>query len=184
MRHLKGLGRSGTGILLICLALASFGCKPDTKAEAPEIRPVRTVTAARGEAAETVVLTGHIQADDEPAFGFRIGGRVIERPVNIGDRVKTGQVLAKLDPESELSALRSAESALAAAQGQLNYARSAFRTPASVAGQRPHAPSPVRSGTEGAAKRTGAGRRRRSPAGDRAGPRQLDDPYGGCARER
>ena len=51
-----------------------------------------------------MVSTGHIQADDEPAFGFRIGGRVIERPVNIGDRVKAGQVLAKLDPESELSA--------------------------------------------------------------------------------
>jgi RND family efflux transporter MFP subunit len=101
-------------------------CKPDTRVEAPEIRPVRTVTAAKGEAGETVVLTGHIQADDEPSFAFRIGGRVIERPVNIGDRVKAGQVLAKLDPETELSALRSAESALTAAQGQLNYARGDF----------------------------------------------------------
>ncbi len=126
MRNLKVLGPPWTGLLLTGLALAFSGCKPDTKAEAPEIRPVRTVTAAMGEAGETVVLTGHIQADDEPAFGFRIGGRVIERPVNIGDRVKAGQVLAKLDPETELSALRSAESALAAAQGQLNYARSAF----------------------------------------------------------
>ncbi|MGC2198631.1 MAG: efflux RND transporter periplasmic adaptor subunit [Stellaceae bacterium] len=84
------------------------------------------MTAARGEAAETVVLTGHIQADDEPSFAFRIGGRMIERPVNVGDRVKAGQVLAKLDPETELSALRSAESALTAAQGQLNYARADF----------------------------------------------------------
>ena len=47
---------------------------------------------------------------------------MIERPVNVGDRVKAGQVLAKLDPETELSALRSAESALIAAQGQLTYA--------------------------------------------------------------
>ena len=101
-------------------------CKPDTKVEAPEIRPVRTVTAARGEAAETVVLTGHIRADDEPSFAFRLGGRVIERPVNVGARVDAGQVLANLDPENELSVLRSAEAALTAAQGQLNYARGDF----------------------------------------------------------
>jgi RND family efflux transporter MFP subunit len=100
-------------------------CKPDSKAEA-EIRPVRTVTAAKGEAGETVVLTGHVQAEDEPAFAFRIAGRMIERPVNVGDRVEAGQVLARLDPENELNALRSAESALAAARGQLTYARGDF----------------------------------------------------------
>ena len=115
-----------TCFVLICLALLLASCKPDTKVEAPEIRPVRTVTAARGEVAETVVLTGHIRADDEPSFAFRLGGRVIERPVNVGARVEAGQVLAKLDPENELSALRSAEAALTAAQGQLNYARADF----------------------------------------------------------
>src|SRR5208282_5347696 len=75
---------------------------------------------------ETVVLTGHVQAEDEPAFAFRIAGRMIERPVNVGDRVEAGQVLAKLDPENELNELRSAESTLAAAQGQLTYARGDF----------------------------------------------------------
>ena len=44
----------------------------------------------------------------------------------VGDRVEAGQVLAKLDPESELNALRSAEAALSAAQGQLTYARGDF----------------------------------------------------------
>jgi membrane fusion protein, multidrug efflux system len=113
-------------LVLTCFAFVLASCKPDTKAEAPETRPVRTVTATRGEAGETVVLTGHIQADDEPAFAFRLGGRVIERPVNVGVRVEAGQVLAKLDPENELSALRSAEAALVAAQGQLTYAHGDF----------------------------------------------------------
>lgn len=112
--------------ILPAVALALASCKPDTKAQAPEVRPVRTVTASRGEASETVVLTGHVQAEDEPALAFRIAGRLIERPVNIGDQVKAGQVLAKLDPENELNELRSAESALAAAQGQLTYARGTF----------------------------------------------------------
>jgi RND family efflux transporter MFP subunit len=115
-----------TCLLPICLTLALVACKSESKVAAPEIRPVRTVIAARGEAAETVALTGHIRADDEPAFAFRLGGRVIERRVKAGDRVQPGQVLAKLDPENELSALRSAESALNAAQGQLGYAQGDF----------------------------------------------------------
>jgi len=113
-------------LVLLAVATVLASCKPDTKVEAPEIRPVRTVTAAKGKAGETVVLTGHIQAEDEPAFAFRIAGRMIERPVNVGDRVEAGQVLAKLDPENELNELRSAESTLAAAQGQLTYARGDF----------------------------------------------------------
>jgi membrane fusion protein, multidrug efflux system len=113
-------------LVLACFAVVLVSCKPDAKVEAPEIRPVRTVTAAKGEAAETVVLTGHVRAEDEPALAFRIGGRMIERPVNVGDRVEAGQVLAKLDPENELNALRSAEAALVAAQGQLTYARGDF----------------------------------------------------------
>jgi len=116
----------GIWSLLFAVGLVLASCKPDTKVEAPEIRPVRTVTAAKGEVGETVVLTGHVQAEDEPAFAFRIAGRMIERPVNVGDRVKAGQVLAKLDPENELNALRSAEAALVAAQGQLTYARGDF----------------------------------------------------------
>jgi membrane fusion protein, multidrug efflux system len=113
-------------LVLAALGAMATSCKPDAKVEAPEIRPVRTLIAARGEVSETAVLTGHVQAEDEPALAFRIGGRMIERPVNVGDQVVPGQVLAKLDPESELSALRSAESALAAAQGQLTYARGDF----------------------------------------------------------
>ena len=123
---MKAHGSVRTSFFLICFGVLLASCKPDTKVEAPEIRPVRTVTAARGEAAETMVLTGHIRADDEPSFAFRLSGRIIERPVNVGARVEAGHVLAQLDPETELSVLRSAEAALTAAQGQLNYARADF----------------------------------------------------------
>ena len=53
-------------------ALAS--CKPDTKVEAPELRPVRTVTAARSEAAETVVLTGHVGLKTSQPLPFASAG--------------------------------------------------------------------------------------------------------------
>jgi RND family efflux transporter MFP subunit len=75
---------------------------------------------------EPVLLTGHIQAEDEVSLAFRISGRMIERPVNIGDRVEPAQVVAKLDPQNEVNALRSTKAGLAAAEAQLTQARAAF----------------------------------------------------------
>ncbi len=115
-----------TGLVVLVCAAGLTACKPDTKAEAPIVRPVRTVTVAKSEAAEPVVMTGHLHAQNEVALAFRIGGRMIERAVNVGDQIATGQVIAKLDPENELNAQRSARASLIAAQGQLNYARNHY----------------------------------------------------------
>jgi membrane fusion protein, multidrug efflux system len=96
------------------------------KTKAPEARPVRTVTVEKSDVGESVVLTGQINAENEAALAFRIGGRIIERLAGVGDRVEPDQVLAKLDPQNELNALRSAQAALSAAQGQLVEASNTF----------------------------------------------------------
>ena len=70
---------AGAFALAPALALLLAGCKEETEAKAPEPRPVRTITVAHGETGETVALTGHIQAENEAALAFRIGGRMIER---------------------------------------------------------------------------------------------------------
>ena len=67
-----------------------------------------------------------MRAQDEVSLAFRIDGRMLERPVNIGDQVKPGQVVARLDPQNEQNALRSAQANLSAAQAQLTQARSTF----------------------------------------------------------
>jgi membrane fusion protein, multidrug efflux system len=59
-------------------------------------------------------------------LSFRIGGRIIERFVGTGDVVKADQVLARLDPQNEQNALRSARARLTAAQGRLREARNVF----------------------------------------------------------
>ena len=112
--------------LLAALAVGLAACGPKKEAAVPEPRPVRTVTAKPRDTDETVVLTGHIQAEDEASMAFRIGGRMTDRFVNVGDRVKPGQELARLDPQNEVNALRSAQASLTAAQAQLTQARSAF----------------------------------------------------------
>ncbi len=122
----KGRGRWWVALLLAGTAALPSGCQRQEKVVAPEVRPVRTIVAEKGNAGETLTLTGHIEAENEATLGFRIGGRVIERNVNVGDRVEPGQVLAKLDPTTELSSLQSAEAGLAAARASLTQARNNF----------------------------------------------------------
>lgn len=118
-------GRRPVIALAVLPALALLGCERKTAKAVPP-RPVRVVTAATGGTGETVVLTGQISAENEASLSFRIGGRIIERFVNVGDRVEPDQVLAKLDPQNELNALRSAQAAVSAAEGRLVETSNAY----------------------------------------------------------
>jgi RND family efflux transporter MFP subunit len=107
------------------------GCQREIEAKPPEVRPVRTVTVAKRDVGETVSYTGRIEAEMETRLSFRIGGRVIERSINVGARVEPGQVVARLEPHNELNALRSAQAAVTAAKAQFteaqnNYERQRF----------------------------------------------------------
>jgi membrane fusion protein, multidrug efflux system len=122
-------GTPGTAprLLLAGLALALLSaCQPEADTAPPQVRPVRTVTVVKREVGETVSYTGRIQAENETRLSFRISGRMVERSVNVGDHVEPGQVVAKLEPQDELNALRTAQASVAAAQGQLNQAQSNF----------------------------------------------------------
>jgi RND family efflux transporter MFP subunit len=120
----RGSRRAAAFLLVLAPVLAA--CQREAETETVEVRPVRTVVAVRENAGETVVLTGQIQPRNEASMAFRIGGRMIGRPVNVGDRVEAGQVLATLDPVNEQNALRSAQAALTAAEGQLVQSRNAY----------------------------------------------------------
>ena len=107
--------------------VASLGaCGEDAKTEAPQARPVRTVTVEKREAGVPITLTGRIEAEDEVALAFRIAGRLLENDRKLGERVEPGQLVARLESQNERNALRTAQANLAAAQGQLTQARNHF----------------------------------------------------------
>jgi membrane fusion protein, multidrug efflux system len=108
------------------LALLAAGCNQEAKTEPPLPRPVRTVTVEKGVVGDAVQLTGDIRAENEVNLAFRIGGRIIERKGEVGDKVEPDQVLAKLDPQDELNTLRSAQAALTAAHAQQVEAQNTF----------------------------------------------------------
>lgn len=125
MREVPG----GVPLPCLLLALAAVSaCDQPAPPPAPEPRPVRVATvAARGDVT-TVSLTGTVQAQTEVDLAFRIDGRMVERLVNVGDRVEAGQVIARLDRTTEENGLRAARAALRAAQAQVveaqaNYGR-------------------------------------------------------------
>src|ERR1700730_11284380 len=84
-------------------------CGREAETAPPEMRPVRTVTVVKRDTGETVAFTGRIEAENETRLAFRIGGCMIERSANVGDRVEPDQVVARLDPQDELNALRAAQ---------------------------------------------------------------------------
>lgn len=115
-----------TGLVLAGFSLALSACgAPKDEAEAKP-RPVRIITVAESEVGETLQLAGVIESQVQVDFSFRIGGRMIERLVDVGDTVEAGQVVAKLDPSDEQNGLRAAEAALAAVKGQREEARIDF----------------------------------------------------------
>lgn len=94
------------------------GCKADT---APP------TTASRPQAVETVVVTlepdarawsyvGTVKARYQSDLGFRVGGKIIARSVEVGSPATTGDVIARLDPTDFELTLSAQEAELKAAQ--------------------------------------------------------------------
>ena len=134
MRSADGGGRyratcamGSLGLPLVITAFLLAACQRETKERPPEVRPVRTVTVVKRDIGETVTYTGRIEAENETRLSFRIGGRMVERAANVGDRVEPGQVVAKLEPHNETNALRSAQAAVSAAQAQFNEAENNYK---------------------------------------------------------
>ncbi|MEA2633546.1 MAG: rane fusion protein multidrug efflux system [Chloroflexota bacterium] len=112
-------------IVLLLVAAAVSACdKPAPPAS--QARPVRTVTVEQRAEGEIVSLTGQVRAKDQAGLAFRLDGRMIERLVNVGDVVAAGQVVARLDPQIQQSALRSVQANLSSVEAQLNEARISF----------------------------------------------------------
>ena len=119
----RAAGLSKVALFALLIPILLPACSQETETSAPEARPVRTVTAERREAGVPITMTGRIEAEDEVALSFRIAGRILESGLKVGDPVKPGQLVARLESQNERNALRSAQAGLAAAQGQLTQAR-------------------------------------------------------------
>lgn len=100
-------------VLLAALLLAACS----RQAPAPEpVRAVRTLTVEAGSAGGVHEYAAEIRARTETRLGFRVGGKLLAREAEPGQRVKAGQRLAQLDPADLRLAQSAARAATEAAQ--------------------------------------------------------------------
>ncbi|CAN7590126.1 efflux RND transporter periplasmic adaptor subunit [Rhizobium sp. LjRoot98] len=102
--------------------LALSGCSEE-KAETRQIvRPVKVVEIAAIDTSRTLSYSGTVRARTEMNLGFRVNGKITERLVDIGQRVKSGDLLARIDPSDYELALTSAKASLDATERQVETA--------------------------------------------------------------
>jgi HlyD family secretion protein len=104
-------------ILAIIVALALVGCQ----AQAPAAKPTapQTTTIQRGNLTATIAAAGTVAARSQVVLTFQASGGVKEIDVKVGDKVKTGQVLAKLDTTDLEASVTRAQVALDSSTVQL-----------------------------------------------------------------
>ncbi|VTS04772.1 efflux RND transporter periplasmic adaptor subunit [Tuwongella immobilis] len=107
--------------LMTGIALLTVGCKPKPT-QAESVQPVVVTQAERQPLTAPQSYTGVIRARYETDLGFRVGGKVTSRRVEIGQLVAPGQILATLDPEDYELAVRVAEADVAAAEAEAKVA--------------------------------------------------------------
>jgi len=117
--------------LVIALAASGGSATAEPLGGAPRVR-VAITTAESKVFTPRVSLTGGIVPKFSSNIAFRIGGKIVERRVEIGDHVTADQVLARLDTRDQQSNLDTARASLASARALLTQATIDFGRQASL----------------------------------------------------
>ncbi|MEM7763953.1 MAG: efflux RND transporter periplasmic adaptor subunit [Pseudomonadota bacterium] len=106
---MRALLLSATGLLLL-------GCsKPEVADEEPLLRPVRATLVTDNPGQRQRALTGIARSAQASRISFRVGGTVVALPVQVGDRVADGELIARLNSSNFDLAVQQSEASLAQA---------------------------------------------------------------------
>src|SRR5438105_9829695 len=81
----------------LTVVLMASGCSKaaakDPRLRSPTVEVFKAAAGGSNSITFTVIVEARVQSD----LGFRVGGKILERSVNVGQRVQKGQVLMRLD---------------------------------------------------------------------------------------
>ena len=111
------------------LALGVSALIACSKTEAPKepLRAVKVITVAGSNLNVEGVYSAEIRARVESRLGFQVGGKLLQRSVEPGQRVAAGQLLAQIDARDYQLAAQSAQAQLSAAQSQRDLAAAEYK---------------------------------------------------------
>ncbi len=107
---------------LLALLLCSCTQKEEEKAEVIAGRPIKLLTIGSNLSGQTRKLPGTVRATERVDLAFQVSGPLIELPVREGQRVKRGDLVARINPQDFETSLRNAKGTLARAKAAVDYA--------------------------------------------------------------
>ena len=115
-----------TLIVLASTTALLAACSKPAPPEEP-IRAVKVMTVGVNTFSSGYEFAGEVKARLESRLGFRVGGKIIKRQAELGQRVKAGQVLAQLDPQDYKLAADAARAQLQAAATNRDLAAADYK---------------------------------------------------------
>lgn len=109
-------------VLLVQLAIALVGCARDAPL-ADTVRPAIVARAMPASSATTETYAGEVRARFESTLAFRVSGKIAARRVDVGAKVKNGDVIATLEAADFELAANSASAAVASASADSSLAK-------------------------------------------------------------
>ena len=112
-------------LLPVCAAVAFFSVRALSRTPA-KIDAGKLAAVERLDLARSVVATGKIEPVTKVEIKSKASGIILKLPVNVGDRVRQGQVICELDQNDLLPRQRQAQAALGMAEASLKSARAEY----------------------------------------------------------
>jgi multidrug efflux system membrane fusion protein len=109
-------------IAVIGLTALLGGCKGEAAVRDDVVRPVKVAIVEAAPQGRTLSYAGVVRPRIESALGFRVAGKIIERSVNVGDRIEVDQAIARLDETDLKLAENSARAAVMSARSRRDVA--------------------------------------------------------------
>jgi membrane fusion protein, multidrug efflux system len=124
----RSSAQRGARIALAALALAAFLAACSKPAPAPEpVRAVKLIQIGETPVTAQSEFAGDVRARVEQTLAFRVGGKMLSRSVEQGQRIKAGQAIAQLDAQDLQLGAQAAGAQVRAAQTQVDLASADFK---------------------------------------------------------
>src|SRR2546423_4563844 len=109
-------------LIALSMLLVLAGCEANTAPSVTSERPVQVQRISFDNENVSREFVGVVRARYETDLAFRVAGKIVARLVNVGDRVKAGDIVARLDPQDLKLQAESAEAEFGAATSNLTQA--------------------------------------------------------------
>ena len=107
----------------LTVALMAGGCSK-SDAKDPRLQSPRVeVFKAKAVGSKSRTFTGIVEARVQSELGFRVGGKILQRSVDVGQRVQKGQPLMRLDPEDLRLSAAAQQATVEAARAKYTQAK-------------------------------------------------------------